>query len=158
MSLKQFGIFLLCQLVSPGVECAHNRTIYTTARAPAPIGPYNQAVQVDHMLYVSGQIGLNPETMEMPEGVEEQAFQALLNIGEILKVADSGFNKVIKATVFLVDIQDFSAVNEIYKQFFLEDYPARAAVQVVALPRPGALVEIELVAVSGELNTSYNES
>lgn len=131
------------------------RIIYTTSQAPAPIGPYNQAVQLDNVLYVSGQIGLDPSTMEMPEGVEEQARQALANVGQLLRVANSNFSKVIKATVFLADIKDFSAVNEVYKEFFTVDFPARAAVQVAALPRAGALVEVEVVAVSGDLETTY---
>merc|ERR1739842_73581 len=106
--------------------------IYRSSRAPAPIGPYNQAVRLDDVLYISGQIGLHPETGEMMESVEDQTFQTL--------------NNVIKATVFLADINDFSAVNEIYQTYFTENFPARAAIQIAALPK-GAKVEIEAVAV-----------
>ncbi|XP_023331751.1 2-iminobutanoate/2-iminopropanoate deaminase isoform X2 [Eurytemora carolleeae] len=125
------------------------RVIISTKKAPAAIGPYNQAVQVDNTLYVSGQIGFIPETMEIiPGGVEAEARQALVNMGHILQAANCTFNSVVKTTVLLADIGDFTKVNEIYKQFFKENYPARAAYQAAALPR-GALVEIEAIAVVG---------
>merc|ERR1712012_777854 len=130
------------------------RIIYSTPNAPLPIGPYNQAVQLDNVVYVSGQIGLNSFDGQLGVGVVDQARQALTNVGELLRLAESDFSKVIKATVFLADIQDFEAVNEVYKEFFTQDFPARAAMQVGALPKE-ALVEVEVVAVSGQLDTTY---
>lgn len=134
-----------------------NRTIISTDKAPGAIGPYNQAVLVDRTLYISGQIGFEPSTMEIvgrkngsKGDVQEEAKQALKNMGEILKSAGSTYNNVVKTTVLLADINDFAAVNEIYKTFFTSNYPARAAYQVAALPK-GALVEIEAVAVVGTI-------
>ena len=134
-----------------------NRTIISTGRAPGAIGPYNQAVLVDRTLYISGQIGFEPSTMEIvgrkngsSGNVQEEAKQALKNMGEILKAAGATYNNVVKTTVLLADINDFVAVNDIYKTFFTSNYPARAAYQVAALPK-GALVEIEAVAVVGNI-------
>eukprot|EP00088_Acartia_fossae_P009964 TRINITY_DN14888_c0_g1_i1.p1 TRINITY_DN14888_c0_g1~~TRINITY_DN14888_c0_g1_i1.p1 ORF type:complete len:137 (+),score=35.83 TRINITY_DN14888_c0_g1_i1:31-441(+) len=127
------------------------RVIISTKKAPAAIGPYNQAVQVDNTLYVSGQIGFKPETMEIVEGgVEAEAKQALENMGHILQAANCTFNNVVKTTVLLKDINDFTKVNDVYKGFFKGNYPARAAYQAAALPR-GAMVEIEAVAVVGDI-------
>jgi len=128
------------------------RVIISTKKAPAAIGPYNQAVQVDSTLYVSGQIGFIPETMEIVQGgVEAEAKQALENMGNILQAANCTFNNVVKTTVLLQDINDFTKVNDVYKEFFKTNYPARAAYQAAALPR-GALVEIEAVAVVGDIS------
>jgi len=130
------------------------RIIITTKKAPAAIGPYNQAVQVDNTVYVSGQIGFIPETMEIVTGgVESETKQALTNMGHILQAANCSFNNVVKTTVLLADINDFTKVNEIYKEFFTSNYPARAAYQAAALPR-GARVEIEAVAVVGDIKTT----
>jgi len=149
---------LACQDISGDqTRSSHSRIIYRSSRAPAPIGPYNQAVRLDDVLYISGQIGLHPETGEMMESVEDQTFQTLNNMAAILELAGATFNNVIKATVFLADINDFSAVNEIYQTYFTEDFPARAAIQIAALPK-GAKVEIEAVAVVGDLVTQYEEN
>ncbi|XP_053322242.1 2-iminobutanoate/2-iminopropanoate deaminase isoform X1 [Spea bombifrons] len=127
------------------------RRIITTTKAPAAIGPYSQAVVVDKTMYVSGQLGMDPVTGQLvPGGVKNEAKQALINMGEILKAAGSDYNNVVKTTVLLADINDFNDVNEIYKQFFKNNYPARAAYQVAALPR-GGRVEIEAVAVVGPI-------
>ena len=134
-----------------------HRTIISTNKAPGAIGPYNQAVLVDRTLYISGQIGFEPKTMQIvgrengSKGhVQMEAKQALENMGEILKAAGASYNNVIKTTVLLADINDFVAVNDVYKTFFTSNYPARAAYQVAALPK-GALVEIEAVAVVGTI-------
>ncbi|XP_072303971.1 2-iminobutanoate/2-iminopropanoate deaminase-like isoform X2 [Eucyclogobius newberryi] len=133
---------------------AINRKIIYTAAAPAAIGPYSQAVVVDRTMYISGQIGMDVASGQVVEGgVQAQAKQALVNMGEILKAADCGYNNVVKTTVLLTDINDFNKVNEVYKSFFSSNFPARAAYQVVALPR-GALVEIEAVAVLGPISDS----
>ena len=133
------------------------RTIISTNKAPGAIGPYNQAVLVDRTLYISGQIGFEPKTMQIvgrEDGskgrVQMEAKQALENMGEILKAAGASYNNVVKTTVLLADINDFVAVNDVYKTFFTSNYPARAAYQVAALPK-GALVEIEAVAVVGTI-------
>lgn len=123
------------------------RKIVKTAAAPSAIGPYNQAVIAGDTMYISGQLGMDAKTMELvgPD-VESQAKQALKNMGEILKCAGLTFSNVVKTTVLLKDINDFAKVNEIYKSFFTSSFPARAAYQVAALPKGGA-VEIEAVAL-----------
>lgn len=121
------------------------KKIVSTDKAPKAIGPYSQAVVVGEMVYTSGQIGLNPETMEMRETLEEQAHQVCKNLIAVLEAAGSSINNVIKTTVFLDDINDFVAVNEIYAEYFTEPFPARSAVEVAKLPKL-AKVEIEVIA------------
>ncbi|XP_068591749.1 2-iminobutanoate/2-iminopropanoate deaminase-like isoform X2 [Cebidichthys violaceus] len=112
---------------------------------------WSQAVLVDRTMYISGQLGMNPASGQLVEGgVQAQTRQALVNMGEILKVAGCSYENVVKTTVLLADMNDFTSVNDVYKQFFSTNYPARAAYQVAALPR-GGLVEIEAVAVLGPL-------
>ncbi|CAI5663390.1 unnamed protein product [Oreochromis niloticus] len=127
------------------------RRIISTAKAPAAIGPYSQAVVVDRTMYISGQLGMDPASGQLVEGgVQAQTRQALVNMGEILKAAGCGYTNVVKTTVLLADMNDFTSVNDVYKQFFSTNFPARAAYQVAALPR-GGLVEIEAIAVLGPL-------
>ncbi|GMT20615.1 hypothetical protein PFISCL1PPCAC_11912 [Pristionchus fissidentatus] len=127
------------------------RQIIHTAKAPAAVGPYSQAVRVGDTIYLSGSIGFVPETMELAKGgVEAEAHQALKNIGEVLKAAGVGYGNVVKTTVLLKSIDDFARVNAIYTEYFTEKYPARAAYQVAALPK-NALVEIEAIAVTGKI-------
>ncbi|XP_020641054.3 2-iminobutanoate/2-iminopropanoate deaminase [Pogona vitticeps] len=127
------------------------KKIISTAKAPAAIGPYSQAVLVDRTMYIAGQLGMDPASGQLvPGGAKEQAKQALQNIGEILKAAGCDYGNVVKTTVLMADMKDFDDVNEIYKQFFKCNFPARAAYQVAALPK-GARVEIEAVAVHGPL-------
>lgn len=117
-----------------------------TGNAPAAIGPYSQAVVDDGLVFVSGQLPINPETGKFPsDNVSEQTSQSLKNIREILKEAGYGMENVMKTTVFLQDMNDFAAMNAVYEKFFTEPYPARAAFQVAKLPQ-GAKVEIEAVA------------
>uniref|UniRef100_A0A1A8M998 2-iminobutanoate/2-iminopropanoate deaminase n=2 Tax=Nothobranchius TaxID=28779 RepID=A0A1A8M998_9TELE len=128
---------------------ALNKKVVHTTTAPAAIGPYSQAVVVDRTMYVSGQIGMDVASGQLVDGgVQAQARQALVNMGEILKAAGCNYDNVVKTTVLLKDINDFNSVNEVYKTFFSSNFPARAAYQVAALPR-GGLVEIEAVAVLG---------
>ncbi|XP_069847222.1 2-iminobutanoate/2-iminopropanoate deaminase [Dipodomys merriami] len=130
------------------------RKVITAAKNPRPIGPYSQAVLVDRTMYISGQVGLDPSSGKLvPGGVAEEAKQALTNMFEILKAAGCDFTNVVKTTVFLTDMNDFGTVNEVYKQFFKSDFPARSAYQVAALPI-GAHVEIEAIAVQGPLTTA----
>ncbi|XP_040210698.1 2-iminobutanoate/2-iminopropanoate deaminase isoform X1 [Rana temporaria] len=127
------------------------RRIICSARAPAAIGPYSQAVVVDKTMYVSGQLGMDPASGQLvPGGVKSEAKQALVNMGEILKAAGCDYSNVVKTTVLLADINDFNDVNEVYKQFFQINHPARAAFQVAALPK-GGRVEIEAVAILGPI-------
>ncbi len=116
--------------------------------APAAIGPYSQAVQVGDVVYLAGQIGMDPSSGALVDGgVEAQTRQALDNLGAVLKTADMTHDNAVRATVFLSDIDNFQAMNGIYSEFFTSDHPpARSTVQVAAIPR-GALVEIDLIAV-----------
>lgn len=121
-----------------------NQAIHTE-HAPAAIGPYAQAVQAGNLLFTSGQLGLDPRTGILPEGVEAQAKQSLENIGAILASAGYSRGDVVKTTVFIQNMADFGKVNEIYAAFFGEHKPARSCVEVSALPKNG-LVEIEVIA------------
>ena len=113
--------------------------------APAAVGPYCHAKLVGDTLYTSGQIGLIPDTGELPQGVEAQATQALDNLKAVLKAAGMGMEDVVKTTVFLSDINDFATINAIYAGYFPNNPPARSCVQAAALPK-AALFEIEAVA------------
>ena len=116
-----------------------------TDKAPAAIGPYSQAVNLNGTLYISGQIPVNPQTGSMPDGIEAQTRQSLQNIGAVLEAVGLSFNDVVKTTVLLADMAHFAAMNAVYAEFFTQDKPARACFQVAALPK-GALVEIEATA------------
>lgn len=118
-----------------------------TDRAPAAIGPYSQAIAAEDMVFVSGQIPIDPSTGEFAgEDIETQTKQCLSNISNILAEAGFSMRNVVKTTVLLADIADFAAMNEVYAGFFEAPYPARAAFQAAALPK-GALVEIEAIAI-----------
>ena len=126
------------------------RKIVHSDDAPKAIGPYSQAVQVDagKMTFLSGQIPLDPKTMEMVQGdVVAQAEQVMKNLGAVLKASGLDFSHVVRSTIFLTDLGDFAKVNEVYGRAFTGEPPARATVQVSALPR-GAKVEIDAIAVS----------
>ncbi|XP_066935217.1 2-iminobutanoate/2-iminopropanoate deaminase-like isoform X2 [Clytia hemisphaerica] len=128
------------------------RKIINTSSAPKAIGPYSQAVQVNHMLHVSGQLGLNPETMDfVSNDVSEQTKQALTNAGEILKAAGTSFSKVVETTILLSDINDYKAVNDVYATFFTAPFPARAAFECANLPKLGK-VEIKMMAIIGDVD------
>ena len=118
---------------------------FHTDKAPAAVGPYVQAIGTEEFVFTSGQIPLNPENGELVTEISAAARQSLNNIKAILEESGSSLDKVIKCTVFLADINDFAAVNEVYKEFFDEHKPARSAIQVAALPL-GASVEIEAIA------------
>ena len=118
-----------------------------TDNAPKAIGPYSQAVKAGNMLFVSGQVPFVPETMEIVEGdVKAQTAQSLKNLQAILKEAGADFSNVVKTTVFIKDMNEFAQINEVYAEFFGENKPARACVEVARLPRD-VKVEIELIAV-----------
>ena len=119
----------------------------STIKAPAAIGPYSQAIEANGFVYASGQLPIDPTTGQFPEGgIKEQTRQSLTNAQNILVEAGIDLSHVVKTTVFLSDIANFAAMNEVYAEFFTEPYPARSAVAVKDLPK-GALVEIEVLAV-----------
>ncbi len=121
--------------------------IVSTHKAPAAIGPYSQAIIAGKLIYTAGQIPLDPATMEMVgSNVTEQTEQVFKNLKAVLEAAGAGLGAVVKTTVFLADMADFQAMNEVYANYFGDHKPARAAVQAAALPK-GALVEIEAVAI-----------
>lgn len=123
-----------------------NKAINTN-KAPAAIGPYSQAIKADKTIYVSGQLGLNPSTGSFDDDdIKVQTRQSLTNIKAILEEAGYDMNDVVKTTVLLKDIKEFTDMNEVYADFFKEPYPARAAFEVAALPK-GGRVEIEAIAV-----------
>ena len=117
----------------------------TAQNAPAALGPYSHAKLAGGVLYASGQLGLDPVTGVLPEGVKEQTKQALENVGAVLAAAGLTYGDVVKTTVFLADMNDFGAMNEVYATYFTQEPPARSCVAVKTLPK-NALVEIEVVA------------
>ena len=123
------------------------REVVTTASAPRAIGPYSQAIRAGQMLFVSGQIAIDPATGNLVEGdASAEARRVLTNVGEILKAAGVSFASVVRTTLFLADLTDFTAVNEVYAQFFPAPAPARSTVEVARLPKD-ARVEIDVIAL-----------
>lgn len=122
------------------------KQVILTDKAPAPVGPYSQAVQAGGLVFVAGQIPVDPATGETPDGVGDQTRQALLNVEAVLAAADASLADVVKTTVFLQDIDDYAAVNAVYGEFFAAQPPARACVEVARLPK-GARIEVEAIAV-----------
>ncbi|HXH03345.1 MAG TPA: RidA family protein [Candidatus Competibacteraceae bacterium] len=123
-----------------------SRQIISTDRAPAAIGTYSQAVKVGNTVYLSGQIPLDPATMQLVEGFEAQTRRVFDNLKAVAEAAGGGFKDFVKVNIYLTDLANFPKVNEIMAEYFAQPYPARAAVGVAALPR-GSLVEIEGVMV-----------
>ena len=124
------------------------KKIIKTSKAPLPVGPYNQAVQFDNTLYISGQVGMNPKTgKSIKDSISEETEQVMKNLSSILNEASISFENVVKTTIFLSDMNDFSLVNEVYGKYFDEDTaPARETVQVSKLPL-GVNVEISMIAL-----------
>jgi 2-iminobutanoate/2-iminopropanoate deaminase len=122
------------------------RTALATSGAPAAIGPYSQAIATDAFIFTSGQLGMDPATGDLLDGVEAQAERALRNLGAVLAEGGVALEDVVKTTIFLVDMADFATVNAVYARHMPSPPPARSTVQVSALPK-GALVEIEAIAV-----------
>jgi len=121
------------------------KKIISTENAPAAIGPYSQAVEWGGMIFTSGMIPVNPKTGEIPEAVTDQARQVLVNLTNLLEAAGTTMDKVIKTTVFIKDMNDFAAINEVYKEFFSENFPSRSCVEVARLPKD-VKIEVELIA------------
>ncbi len=132
---------------SPLANPATSRRAVATPLAPAAIGPYSQAILAGDTLYCSGQLGIDPETGSMARGgVEAETEHALNNLGAVLKAAQMDYRNVVRCSVFLADINDYGAVNDVYARYFSELPPAREAIEAAALPR-GARVEISCIAV-----------
>lgn len=123
-----------------------SKQVIKTDKAPGALGPYSQAIKVNGMVYTSGQLGINPETGEMPEDLIAQAHLVFKNIEAVLEEAGTTMDKVVKTMVFLSDMNNFVPVNEIYEEYFKGDYPARSAVEVARLPKDAKL-EIEVIAI-----------
>ena len=121
------------------------KKVIATEKAPAAIGPYSQAIEVNGMVYTSGIIPVVPATGEIPEGSVAQAKQALTNLSNLL-AAGTNMDKVVKTTVFIKEMNDFAAINEVYKTFFTTDFPARSCVEVARLPKD-VMLEIEAIAM-----------
>lgn len=117
----------------------------STSNAPKAIGPYSQGIIFNNLIFTSGQIPLNPENMQMVEGIENQAIRVFENIKAILESSNSNMDKVIKTTIFLKNLKDFDVVNAIYEKYFNKPYPARSCVEVAKLPKD-ALIEVEVIA------------
>jgi len=119
--------------------------VISTDKAPSAIGPYSQAIEINNMVYTSGAIPVNPATGEIPEGVEAQAIQAFSNLCALVEEAGSKVENIVKTTVFIKEMNDFGKINEIYKTYFKEPFPARSCVEVARLPKD-VLLEIEAIA------------
>lgn len=121
------------------------KKVISTDKAPAAIGPYSQAIEVNGTVFTSGVIPVNPATGEIPEGVEAQAEQAFKNMAALLEASGSDMGRVVKTTVFIKEMDDFGRINEIYAKYFSEPYPSRSCVEVARLPKD-VLLEVEAIA------------
>lgn len=121
------------------------KEIISTTKAPAAIGPYSQGMKIGDLVFTSGQLPINTETGEMPLDIKEATKQSLENVKAVLESAGSNLDKVIKVTVFIKDMNDFAAINEVYGTYFVENPPARSCVEVARLPKDAA-IEIEAIA------------
>ena len=122
------------------------KKVISTDKAPAAIGPYSQAIEVNGMVYTSGVIPVNPATGEIPEGSVAQAEQAFSNMKNLLEAAGTDMSHVVKTTVFIKEMNDFAAINEVYAKYFTEPYPSRSCVEVARLPKD-VMLEIEAIAI-----------
>lgn len=122
-----------------------NKKIIATDKAPAAIGPYSQAIEAGGFVFASGQIPVDPATGNIPEGIEAQAKQALTNVKNLMEASGLSMDNIVKTSVFIKDMNDFSKVNEVYATFFDNDFPARSCVEVVRLPKD-VLIEVEVIA------------
>jgi len=145
--MNRIFLVAIASLLAGCQQPLSDREIISTDKAPAAIGPYSQAIRVGNRLYLSGQIGIDPATGQIAQGgIEGQTHQVLKNLGAILESAGFSFNDVVQEQVFLADLNDYTKMNAVYKTYFDESFPARAAIQVSRIPRD-ARVEIMMVAV-----------
>lgn len=122
------------------------KKVISTTNAPAAIGPYSQAIEANGFVFASGQIPVNPETGELPEGIEAQAEQVMKNVKNLLEAAGTSVDQVVKTGVFIKNMDDFATINGIYAKYFAKDCPARSCVEVARLPKD-VLLEMEAIAV-----------
>lgn len=122
------------------------KNVIQSNQAPQPIGPYSQAIEKNGILYLSGQLGIDASTGVLRTDIEDQYRQVLINIGHVLEAAGYSYDDVVKSTVFIKDMSNFSIFNNIYAEFFSKPYPARSVIESSALPK-GALVEMEVIAI-----------
>ena len=122
------------------------KKVISTTNAPAAIGPYSQAIEANGLVFASGQIPVNPETGEIPEGIEAQAEQVMKNVKNLLEAAGTSVDQVVKTGVFIKNMDDFATINGIYAKYFAKDCPARSCVEVARLPKD-VLLEMEAIAV-----------
>ena len=122
------------------------KKVFSTTNAPAAIGPYSQAIEANGFVFASGQIPVNPETGEIPEGIEAQAEQVMKNVKNLLEAAGTSVDQVVKTGVFIKNMDDFATINGIYAKYFAKDCPARSCVEVARLPKD-VLLEMEAIAV-----------
>ena len=122
------------------------KKVISTTNAPAAIGPYSQAIEVNGMVFASGQIPVNPANGEIPEGIEAQAEQVMKNVKNLLEAAGTSVDQVVKTGVFIKNMDDFATINGIYAKYFAKDCPARSCVEVARLPKD-VLLEMEAIAV-----------
>ena len=125
------------------------KQVIATDKAPAAIGPYSQAIEVNGMIYTSGIIPVVPATGEIPEGSQAQARQVLTNLSALLQEAGSSMDQVVKTTVFIKEMNDFGAINEVYGEFFSGDFPSRSCVEVARLPKD-VMIEMEAIAIKNQ--------
>lgn len=124
-----------------------SKKIVFSPKAPKPVGAYSHGVVVNGIYFSAGQIGLNPETNEMVKGaIEDEARQVMKNIGSLLEAAGTSFDKLIKATLYITDLNDFAAIDSVYKEFVTTDFPGRTCVEVKGIPK-GGRIEVEVVAL-----------
>lgn len=142
----KYLITIFSILVLVACNSTNKLVVKNTTNLPKPIGPYSHAKRYEDLILVSGQIGIDPVTNTLKEGIEEQTNQIFKNLKEILKNNDSDVNHIIKTTIFLTDINQFETVNKIYSTYFSGQFPARSTIVVVALPK-NAAIEIECIAV-----------
>jgi 2-iminobutanoate/2-iminopropanoate deaminase len=147
ISVNTFLILFSVIIFAMGVSA--QKIAVETADAPKAIGPYSQAIVANGFVFAAGQIGTDPKTGQLADGIEAQVEQTLRNIAAVLKSSGSTMDQVVKTTVFLADMNDFSKMNEIYGRHFKAPFPARSTVQVARLPRD-ARIEIEVIAITGK--------
>ncbi len=145
---KVFSLILAVLIVSLAATPAFSkdREVVAPQKAPKAVGPYSQGIATDDFVFTSGQLPLNPDTNDIPQGIEAQARQSLENVKAVLEAGGSSLDKAVKVTIFLKDLNDFGKVNEIYATYFTKNPPARSCVQVARIPRD-ALIEIEAIGV-----------
>lgn len=145
--MKHFALFLIFLTFMSCQEKSKMKTIINTEKAPAPIGPYSQAVRTGGTLYLSGQIAIDPATGELKTSdIQTETHQVMKNIGAVLNEAGFDYSNIVKCSIFIADMDQFSAINEVYGSYFEKDFPARETVEVARLPKD-VKVEISVIAV-----------